>query len=255
MTRTDDIDAAARILRDAKVAVALTGAGISVDSGIPDFRSPGGLWERFDPMEYATIEAFVSSPRKVWSMLFEMMDVVESARANPGHTALAELEAMGRLDAIVTQNIDNLHQAGGSRRVIDFHGNSRRLVCLRCGRADGAERFAQLRELSTPPPPECVECGAILKPDVVLFGEAIPDRAARDAAILAASCDLMLVIGTSAMVYPAAGLPVTAKSRGAKIIEINLEPTHLTGTLADLTIMGGATQVLPALVERVRALG
>lgn len=255
MTRTDDIDTAARMLHAAKVTVALTGAGISVDSGIPDFRSPGGLWERFDPMEYATIEAFVASPRKVWEMLFEMMDVMESARANPGHTALAELEAMGRLDAIVTQNIDNLHQAGGSRRVIEFHGNSRRLVCLHCGREYAAEQFAALRDLSPPPPPECRECGAILKPDVVLFGEAIPDRAARDAAIMAASCDLMLVIGTSAMVYPAAGLPVTARSRGAKIIEINLEPTHLTGTLADLTIMGSSTDVIPALVERIRALG
>jgi NAD-dependent deacetylase len=249
---TDALTQAAGLIAAARSVVAFTGAGISVDSGIPDFRSPGGLWERFDPMEYATIDAFHDHPDKVWSMLFEMMTIVDAARPNAGHFALAELERMDRMDAVITQNIDNLHQSAGSSRVVEYHGTSARLVCLRCRRDYPSRHFDGLKRQRPLHAPLCLDCGRVLKPDVVLFGEAIPDDAARQSAILAAHCDVMLVIGTSATVYPAAGLPVLAKQRGAKIVEINRESTPLTDALTDVVLHGSSTDVIPALVERVK---
>jgi NAD-dependent deacetylase len=233
---------AAGWIREGRVA-ALTGAGISVDSGIPDFRSAGGLWARYEPMEYATIEAFRRSPDRVWNMLREMGRVIEGARPNAGHEALAGLEARGLLEAIVTQNVDDLHQAAGSKEVIEFHGNARDIRCALCGdRATAPLPDAGDRA------PRC-NCGGVLRPMVVFFGEPIPPGALDRATEAAASCRTMLVVGTSATVAPASLIPMLAKRAGARLIEINLERTALSG-VADLALVGrSATEVLPEILR------
>lgn len=230
-----------------RMTIALTGAGISVESGIPDFRSAGGLWERFDPAEYATIEAFRANPEKVWEMLREMEEVVLHARPNKAHIGLGELERMGCLHYIITQNVDNLHQAGGARNVIEYHGNSSTLSCLVCGRRFRASEKKGERL------PRC-ECGNILKPDVIFFGEAIPPEALNRSFQLASSSQVLLVIGTSAAVSPANTIPAIAKKNGAKIIEINKEETHLTPTLTDIFLQGSAGEIISGLVAKVKHL-
>lgn len=231
--------------------VALTGAGISTESGIPDFRSPGGLWEQFDPMEYATIQAFRKDPLKVWRMLREMDKVIEGAAANEGHRALARLEQRGLLAGIVTQNIDNLHQEGGSKKVIEFHGNARRLRCLRCNDTVDAE-WARAGTGSDGVP-RCPRCDAVLKPDAVFFGEPIPPQASAEAMRLAQQARLLLVVGTSALVAPASYIPVVAKKMGARLAVINLEETVLSGGFADFELLGKAGEVLTALADAVDA--
>jgi NAD-dependent deacetylase len=243
---------AVAILRDSRWTIALTGAGISVESGIPDFRSPGGLWDRFNPMEYAHIDAFRRNPAKVWEMLREMSAVVREARPNAAHVALAELEQLGVLKTIVTQNIDDLHQQAGSRRVIEFHGNSRRMQCLYCHReyeADEAERRVAETGVF---PPRCPIDDHILKPTVVFFGEAIPAQAAAEAYDEARNCQAILVVGTSATVFPASSLPMIARERGARVIEINTAPTGLTYQVAHLSLFGSAGEILPELVRRLK---
>ncbi|MBI5486590.1 MAG: NAD-dependent deacylase [Deltaproteobacteria bacterium] len=240
------VETAARWIRDGGVA-ALTGAGISVDSGIPDFRSAGGLWERYEPSQYATIEAFRQDPDRVWRMLREMGDLIDAARPNAGHLALAQLEARGHLDAVITQNVDDLHQAAGAKRVIEFHGNARDIRCARCGERPAA-----------PPPPDGVcaprcACGGVLRPMVVFFGEPIPPGAFVEASEVAQKCRTMLVVGTSATVAPASLLPMLAKTAGARLIEINLEETSLS-RIADLALVGrSATEVLPAILRALDA--
>jgi NAD-dependent deacetylase len=232
----------------AEKVVALTGAGISVDSGIPDFRSAAGLWSKYDPMEYGTIDAFLSNPVKVWTMMRELGDMVGNAKPNAGHKGLAELEKQGKLSSIVTQNVDGLHQAAGNSTVIEFHGNGRKLVCLKCrrkfDRGDiGMDSF----------PPMCA-CLNVLKPDVIFFGEMIPMDALMHAQSEAENCDVMLVVGTSAQVVPAADLPHVAKSKGACIIEINPEPTPLTTLISDIAIHESATTAMPAIAKAVGKL-
>ncbi len=232
----------AELLKNSNFAVALTGAGISVESGIPSFRGAHGLWTRYNPMEYAHIESFLTNPAKVWKLLRELEDIIAKARPNPAHLALAALEKMGRLQGIITQNVDNLHQEAGSRHVIEFHGNARRFVCLRCGRSFDPKTldFSQL--------PLYCPCEGLIKPDIVFFGEEIPVAANQAAFELAEACDLMLVIGTSAAVMPANYLPYTAKNHGAKIIEINPETTELTRRLTDFYFDDSASQVLSEAV-------
>ena len=239
------IDQASDIITRSRLTLALTGAGVSVESGIPDFRSAGGLWARFDPAEYATITAFRSNPEKVWAMLREMGEIVTQARPNKAHVGLGELERLGFLHCIITQNIDNLHQAGGSKNVIEYHGNSSTLSCLWCGMHYGAEE--KRHEI----PPRC-ECGKVLKPDVVFFGEAIPAEALNRSFQLASSAQALMVVGTSAVVSPANTIPSIAKQNGARIIEINMERTHLTDTITDLFIQGPAGETISALVEVTR---
>jgi NAD-dependent deacetylase len=238
------IKQAAETLCRSKLNLALTGAGISVESGIPDFRSRGGLWERYEIIEYGTLSAFQSNPEKVWKMLAEMEAVVSAARPNPAHKALARLQEMGMLHAIITQNIDNLHQEGGASHVIEYHGNSQTFSCLRCRRQYRRE------EVGIRIPPKCA-CGQILKPDVVLFGESIPLRGLRESYELASSCGALLVIGTSAQVAPANTIPAVAKKAGAAIIEVNLETTELTGSLTDVFLQGKAGDLVPKLVHMV----
>jgi NAD-dependent deacetylase len=245
----EEIQRAAKDLFDASKAVAFTGAGISVESGIPDFRSATGLWSRYDPEEYATIEAFRADPEKVWKMLREMMSLVVQAKPNPAHLGLADLEKMGRLAAVITQNVDGLHRAAGSRNVIEFHGSNATLSCLACHQTFDAETLS-MKDL----PPKCPHCGSIMKPDVVFFGEPIPFDAHRRAMDAARTCDLMLVIGTSALVYPAADIPLTAKGSGSKVIEINVESTPLTCQVSDYLIEGPSGEILPRVVEALKTL-
>lgn len=244
----DKLRQIAEILAASTSTVALTGAGISVDSGIPAFRGSQGLWGKYDPMEYASIEAFLRDPARVWGMLHELDELIFSARPNQAHHCLAQLEKLGALNIVVTQNIDGLHQEAGSRAVVEFHGSSRRLRCLECGQVLGRNELTM--DIM---PPRC-SCGGLIKPDVVFFGEPIPQRAMLAAMAAAQACTAMLVVGTSAVVAPASHLPILAQSAGAKVIEINLEPTPLTGRVADLSLRAGGSEVLPTLVEMVRRL-
>ncbi|SMC18072.1 NAD-dependent deacetylase [Desulfacinum hydrothermale DSM 13146] len=234
--------AADRLLSSAW-AVALTGAGISVESGIPDFRSPGGLWSKYDPMEYGDIQSFRRNPGKVWRMLLDMDHLLQSAAPNPAHYALARLEQEKILKGVVTQNVDSLHQRAGSRKVVEFHGHGRSARCDGCGRHFPREHL-DLKEL----PPRC-PCGGPIRPNFVFFGEAIPVEAQNEALRWVERCDVLLVVGTSATVAPASHLPIIAKGRGAFIIEINPQESDLTPTLTDLYIGEPAGRALSALVS------
>jgi NAD-dependent deacetylase len=243
----EEITRAAEIICQAPKTVALTGAGVSVESGIPDFRSRGGLWERFDPMEYGTIQAFRANPEKVWAMLGEMSALMRSARPNPAHSGLARLQQMRMLHTIITQNVDNLHQEAGATRVIEYHGNCKNLICLACDRRYRSE------EVEGQMPPRCT-CQRILKPDVVFFGETIPAEALRESYTLASSCQVLLVAGTSAEVTPANTIPYAAKMAKAKIIEINVAPTALTTSLTDIFLQGKASEMITGLVHEVERI-
>jgi NAD-dependent deacetylase len=245
--RKDEIaEAASRIRAAGSTVAALTGAGISVESGIPAFRGTQGLWDRFDPMEYATIEAFSADPGKAWRMFAELLSLLLSAEPNSAHRGLSVLEQTGRLKSVITQNVDGLHQAAGSREVIEYHGSVRELVCLSCW-----NRYPLGRWKPGDPPPRC-SCGTILKPDIVLFGEPIPWGAQAAAEAEAKVCGALLVIGTSAQVYPACELPEIAREHGAVVIEINTEETPLTRSITDLFLKGKATEVVPLLVGALR---
>jgi NAD-dependent deacetylase len=243
----EEIKKAAEIICQSSRTVALTGAGISVESGIPHFRGSGGLWERYDPMEYGTIQAFLADPEKVWTMLHEVSALINKAQPNPAHEGLARLEKMGKLHHIITQNIDNLHQAAGSTGVIEFHGNCETLVCLSCDQYVGAD------EPEDGLTPTC-SCGAILKPNVVFFGEQIPSGALQEAYALVSSCHVLMVVGTSAEVTPANTIPYTAKMAKAKIVEINRSPTVLTESLTDIFLQGKASEAITELVYEVERI-
>lgn len=239
------IERAASAIRSSRKTVALTGAGISAESGIPTFRDPGGLWDRYDPEEYATIDAFRRNPGKVWQMMRDFTEL-KTPQPNPGHYALARLEQMGFLSCIITQNVDNLHQASGSQDVIEFHGNLRQAVCQSC------DKMLPLAEVSLETLPPYCSCGGVFKPAFVFFGEPIPSHAQSRSSEEAQNCELMLVIGTSAEVYPAAAMPGVAKEAGARVIEINPEPTNLTGAISDFIIQGKAGVVMPQIVAAIK---
>jgi NAD-dependent deacetylase len=233
----------AKLIRRRPRVVALTGAGISVESGIPSFRGAGGLWDRYDPMEYAHIRVFRRNPAKVWQLLREMDETISRARPNPAHEALAALEARGYLTGIITQNVDNLHQAAGSKRVVEYHGNALTFVCDTCKGRHPRET------LDFDHTPLYCLCGGLVRPNVVFFGEQIPEKAQAEAEDLAQHCDLLLVIGTSGEVAPASYIPAIAKAWHAIIVENNLEPTRLTYSLADHFLRGSAAQALPAAIK------
>jgi len=206
------------------------------------------MWDRFDPEEYATIAAFLRDPLKVWEMLSEMINVLERAAPNPAHIGLAELERIGILRSVITQNVDGLHQAAGSSKVIEYHGNAGELVCINCWK-----RYPSLEKIGEGIPPRC-GCGAILKPDVVFFGEPIPWEALEEAESEARSCGVLMVIGTSAQVTPACDIPRIAKHHGAFIIEINPEETPLTAKVTDIHLQGSASDAIPRLLEQLRGI-
>lgn len=245
-----EIEGAADLISQARRAVALTGAGISTPSGVPDFRSPGkGLWERFDPMEVASLSAFRSQPEKFYVWIRPLLRTISEASPNAAHRALADLEGRGRLVGVVTQNIDGLHQRAGSRRVIEIHGNMRQATCVSCFRHYATGPYIAAL-LETGEIPRCLACGCILKPDVVLFEEQLPAAAVRQAQALIAECDLMIVVGSSLDVMPASSLPIRALNEGARMIIFNHEPTYLDRR-ADVILRQDVAEVLPLIVSEV----
>lgn len=239
---------AAGAIRNGKHVVAFTGAGISVESGIPPFRGPGGLWEKYDPHSLE-IGYFLQNPEASWRVIREVFyDAFGKAQPNAAHVALAELESRGVLKALITQNIDNLHQRAGSRAVVEFHGSSRTLRCVDCTESCEASQT----DLSTLPP-TCRLCGAILKPDFVFFGEPISHQAYARAFLEAERADVMLVIGTTGEVMPAGLVPRMAKSKGATLIEINPAESNYTREITDIFIEAKAAEALPHLLEALGA--
>lgn len=230
-------------------AVVLSGAGISVSSDIPAFRGSGGLWARYDPMEYATLEAFRADPDKVWQMLWELDAVLEAAEPNPAHHAIADLQRLGVVSTVVTQNIDGLHQRAGTQDVVELHGSRTSLTCLRCSRTYPREQVSA--EDSAGVAPRCEACGGALKPDAVFFGEMLPMDAWRRAEQQVRDCEDLLVVGTAGEVEPAASLPHLAGSAGARVWEINPDPSLPVGR----RIPRAAEEALPELVERLHEQG
>jgi NAD-dependent deacetylase len=255
MSEQEELTKAARVLMDARPFPVLTGAGISVESGIPTFHGPDGLWSKYDPYEYGHIDTFRVRPERTWTLLMEIIKVSIDASPNEAHRTLAEMERRGWVGRIVTQNVDGLHSLAGSKDVIELHGDARRVRCLKCGNTESLD-------------PETIGtfqihcfCGGIKKPEVVLYGENLPMEAMRDAQDLCARARAILVIGTSGIVYPAAILSEIVKSSGGDVIEINPSETALTHGISTITIKEGAVQGLKALfsamerIELVEASG
>lgn len=234
----------AKLMLDLKEGVALTGAGVSAESGIDTFRSKDGLWKKYDPSVYASIEVFKQDPSKYWAIRGDFIRNYDEYQPNPGHFALAELEKLGLVHSVITQNIDGLHTKAGSRKVLEIHGSLRETYCLKCGKRYVAPNVPEGL------PPYC-DCGGVLKPNTVLFGESLPPAALDGAYRAAQECKLMLVIGTSAVVLPGALLPLFAKEKGSTIIEINTEKSF---PVADFYIQEKSGVALPKIVEAVRRL-
>ena len=248
-TKTN-IEYTAELLRKAKHAVVLTGAGISTPSGIPDFRSEGtGLWSRDEPMEVASLSTFRTDPERFFIWFRPLASQIFNAKPNPAHLALAEMEKAGRIQSVITQNIDALHHKAGSENVIEMHGTLRTLTCTQCFRTAEAtghlKSFVEQGQL-----PHCPHCNALLKPDVILFGEQLPQKAWFEAQRQSRQCDLMLVAGSSLEVLPVAGLPMQAIDRGAHLVILNNAPTYLN-VRADVVISQDVAGILPAIAEQV----
>jgi len=247
---TDDVARAASLLQAARYAVALTGAGSSTPSGIPDFRSPGsGMWERFDPMEVASLRSFQRHPERFYAWIRPMIQQLMKAKPNPAHLALAEMEAHGCLKALITQNIDDLHQKAGSREVMELHGHMREATCLRCYRAVSAEKLLKVF-LQDTKVPICEVCGGLLKPNVVLFGEQLPAQEVSRAMAHVRRADLMLVVGSSLQVAPASQLPLLVHEQAGALIVVNLSETYLDD-LADVVIHGNVADILPRITRLI----
>ena len=238
------VERLAELMRERQPCVVLTGAGVSTESGIPDFRSPTGIWARYDPMEYASIDAFQRDPVKVWSFYSRRLDMLATAEPNAAHHALAALERADWVGAVVTQNIDLLHERAGSETVVEVHGSIRTSSCLQCHTRVLLADVIRLLESAAAP--ACPTCGSILKPDVVMFGELLPRAPIDRASELARSAALMLVVGSSLEVWPVAGLPLEA----ASFAVVNRGPTALDDE-AVLRIDAGAGETLAALAERL----
>lgn len=251
----DLIQQAARMIAGAQRMVVFTGAGVSTESGIPDFRSPGGLWTRFDPDDF-TIDRYLQSEtarRRMWKILLEE-GLLTEAEPNAAHLALAELERMGKLRCVITQNIDNLHQKGGNspELVYELHGNMKWVVCLKCNQKRSLEEIKPL-VAAADYQPLCDRCGGLLKPDVIFFGEMLPQTTLMEASRHSQECDLFMVIGSSLVVYPAAALPLQAKRAGAKLMIVNLGPTE-QDHLADLRIHRSAGETMTEILNTLRGM-
>jgi NAD-dependent deacetylase len=248
-----EVERAAETLAHSKHAVALTGAGHSTPSGIPDFRSPGsGLWEQNDPMAVASIWAFQRDPRVFYDWLRPQIKAMAEAKPNPAHHALAEMERMGVLQAVITQNIDRLHHQAGSQRVLELHGSVRYATCTACQTKYETDELLQ-RLVASQEVPTCPSCGGVLKPDVVLFGELLPMAVLFEAQAEAQRCDVMMVVGSSLEVHPAAELPSRAKHHGAELIIINYQPTYVDDQ-ATVVIHDDLAAIVPQILDAVKRL-
>jgi len=249
------IDAAADMIAQSKKLVVFTGAGMSTESGISDFRSPGGVWSRFDPSELS-FQKFLSSEEsreKYWEFSTSSWGEMAAAQPNPGHQAIAKLDNLGKLDCVITQNIDGLHQRSGipEEKVIELHGTARWVSCLECGQRYPREQI-QDRLKGRIKVPRCDSCGGIMKPATISFGQAMPERETRQAQNRSAACDLFLVAGSSLVVYPAAQMPLIAKESGAGLIIVNLTPTP-HDPHADIVIHDQTGPALSQIIDRVKA--
>lgn len=240
------VDLAVQLIKESSSTVALTGAGISTDSGIPDFRSPDGIWSRY-PVTLGEYQHFMKSPEKFLALGKELLPTLMNAKPNKGHKALKELEDMGKLKAVITQNIDGLHQMAGSEKVIEIHGTYKTATCTNC-----SKKFtvAEILDLSKGIP-LCPDCSGIVKPDVVMFGEALPKKAFQEAKKLSEEADLMIVVGSSLEVYPASHLVLVTKANNGCIIIINDEKTGLD-RVADVTIRENISVCLPQITEKLK---
>ena len=252
MAHDQKIQQAAKLIKNARHAVALTGAGISTPSGIPDFRSQGsGLWQSSDAMSVASFWSFVEYPQGFYDWVKPLAKKMMSAQPNAAHLALAELEAMGRIHAVITQNIDNLHQRAGSKRVLEVHGHMREATCIRCYHRVPAQPL-MAKFIEDGAMPTCEICGGVMKPNVVLYGEMLPVSVMYEAEQESKTCDVMLVAGSSLEVAPAADLPLVAKENGATLIIVNR-----TSTMADahaaVVVRDDVAVALPRIVEAVKA--
>ncbi len=245
----EKIKEAAELLLNSRHSVGFTGAGISVESGIPPFRGKNGLWSKYDPI-FLDLWYFENHPYESWVKIKEIFyDFFGKANPNKAHYVLAELESMGIIKSIITQNIDNLHQAAGSKNVIEFHGNSRTLFCNKCGKT-----YEFKREIIESLPPKCEECGGVLRPDFIFFSEPIRPETYEASLIEAKSADVFLVIGTTGEIMPASQIPYTAKYNGAKIIEVNIEKSNYTDSITDIFLQGKATEIMEKLLEEIKSI-
>ena len=253
----DAVERAARLMTDSKHVVALVGAGLSTESGIPTFRGPGGLWTRLGEPSIRGYQQFLEDPTAWWEQQMdqqtdpartEFREAIDRAKPNPGHYAMAEMEEMGVLKLTITQNVDNLHYSAGSRLVAEIHGNRTKLRCIAC-----ESRWTRDGFEIEPFPPRCPQCGGLVKADTVMFGEPIPPGVLDVCFEGTARCDCMIVAGTSATVYPAASFPETVKQKGGRLIEANPNETPLSA-LCDVVLRGPTGETLPLLVERIREL-
>jgi len=244
------ITSAADIIKDSHHAVVLTGAGISTPSGIPDFRSQkSGLWQRYDPFEVASLSAFRQKPDKFFEWLHPLAVTIFSAQPNPAHVGIAQLESAGYIKAVITQNIDRLHQRAGSKQVLEVHGSFDTLTCVACFHQVASEPHVQ-GYLAHVKIPYCPDCGNVLKPDVILFGEQLPARTWLSAVEASKKCDLMIVAGSSLEVLPVAGLPMRAVENGAHLIIINETPTYID-VRADVVFWDDVAEIIPRIVREV----
>lgn len=247
---------AAELIAQARKVVAFTGAGVSTESGIPDFRSPGGIWEKYEPVYYQDFLTSAEARKKYWLRSRATYPIIREAKPNPTHLALVELEKMGKLDCIITQNIDRLHHKAGNspEKIIEIHGTNAYVICLRCKKSYPREEIQNLLESKEEiEPPLCRECNGPLKEATISFGQPMPEKEMAEAERRAQTCDLMLTLGSSLVVYPAAYLPQYARQAGAKMIIINMTQTPFDH-LADVAIHGQTGEVLPRIVEAVKKI-
>ncbi len=236
-----------RELASAKHAMALTGAGISAESGVPTFRGADGLWSRLNPQELASFDAFLRNPDLVTEWYNHRREIANHAVPNGGHLALVQMETLFPDFTLVTQNIDNLHRRAGSKNVVELHGNIERNYCIECGKRYDGDAFEENESF------KCPACGGLVRPDIVWFGEMLPADEWKRAEFAARKAEVIFVVGTSAVVYPAAELPVTVKQNGGKIIEVNIEATPLS-SIADATLQGPASEILSDIVKQLMEL-
>ena len=243
----ENIEKAVYQLLNSNRTAAFTGAGVSVESGIPPFRGKDGLWSKFDP-QFLDINYFTNQPEKSWRLIKEIFyDYFGKAKPNAAHYVLGWLERQGLLQSVITQNIDNLHQAGGSNEVYEFHGNSRNLICTGCSKIHSAANV-DLDKL----PPKCSDCGSLLKPDFVFFGEPIPEPAQSKSYTEAENADVFLVIGTTGEIMPASLIPIVAAQNGKIIIEINTHPSKYSHSIANIFLQGKATEIMQKLKSIIK---